>query len=251
MPLEGGLQAEVIEHPRPVELREFPHMRHELAGGGGGFGQFFLRGGAGLRGGGFELEFQAGEHLTHLVVQLAGDGAAFVFLNLEQTQREGLQLGGAGGYLRFERVVECLQFPREPDVLPFDVGPPEIVVQGENEFAEIFLFLQNIILRAELEGGDGGLTVVAGGEQNDRQVRCLRAELAQDVERLGIGGGRADHHGLGVGALAQKAGEFTERRGDLENELRGAALKIFADLRGDGGGSFHEQDLAGLRALRQ
>ncbi len=82
-PLESGLQAEVVEHAGPKSHRQVPYRPQHRLGQALGFSdrldeQFPGRPAGALNSA--QLHPQGGEHLADVVVQLAGELSALLFL---------------------------------------------------------------------------------------------------------------------------------------------------------------------------
>lgn len=173
VPFKCGPQAKIIEHSRTQLKRQLANGAKQLVGDGECFRQS-----RGLISCGFQLEAESGEELPHLVVKLACDGMALVFLNAEEAIGQRLKARGvffraalgsfADSDLCFqitrairdligERAIEFGEFRGEAGVESLGVGAFQRVIEGENEFGQATVLKEKIVVRTELKRGDTGL----------------------------------------------------------------------------------------------
>jgi hypothetical protein len=90
LPFQGGTQPKVVEQPRAQLQGEMAHTFEQVLGHLERLLEF-RAGGCLARG--FELEPQAGQQLSDLIVQFLGERPSFVLLDPQQLGRERLETG--------------------------------------------------------------------------------------------------------------------------------------------------------------
>ena len=102
LPLEGGDEAEIVEHGRTEQQRHIAHHANGVLDQAlHGFDARAIVGAGEARGQIAELDQDAGERLADFIVQLARDGAALGFLRLDQASGQfGELAAGFGDFLK-------------------------------------------------------------------------------------------------------------------------------------------------------
>ena len=95
LPLEGGAETEVVEEAGAEEEGDVADRADGIFGEFAGAGEAIGDGAGGEEGDGVgDFEAEGGEGLPDFVVEFAGEGAAFFFLDFEESSGEGFKFHG-------------------------------------------------------------------------------------------------------------------------------------------------------------